>query len=744
MDTPEKTKSTATGTPISRIEDSPVFNYINNLSPIRPPYSAQSEQSFHLLSFASPQLSVASPLINCSDKSKIISTCGIPDQSKLKSYRNEGSRNHVISDVHQPAHAEVVDHLDSGDEVTVSASGELSALAKHPQSLTYVCASTANDDGGAIPELSSRATDTDTLPEKVIQGGIENQNCSFESKMLLHEIQVKQMKEAPGCEWDKFVCDTGDLLGCDSPFEQEHPKEPDDGVIDPAAASFIATVLQQPGETIDEFQKTELISVFTSDKCTLDATSTQQQGIQRQNGTGQPVVRDSSTEPYSKCTERPQMLRRRSLVFEFTGAHYRKLISDSAGSSLISERSASTVRLREKPLICGEPGSTNFSSVLPGIGLHLNALAATEDQIIAKQGPLTSERQLISTDCTISSFDSVTANAYPTNVPFTPNSMEKDNEVQITENACLDSTFGDDEGLKQGSPKKKRQKSESDGETEACKRCNCKRSKCLKLYCECFAAGLYCAEPCSCQGCFNKPVYEDTVMETRRQIESRNPLAFAPKVILVSDLLDYGDDLNKTPASARHKRGCNCKKSSCLKKYCECFQGGVGCSLSCRCEGCKNSFGRKDGIGYIVLEEAEAIEKSTKDESMQDDVPQLKEDFKEHCEVQLKPPSQMCSGSSLQPCTNKKPGKLNCVLNEPNSGTHLKMIPEDGTLNVSEEGSPCVKSLSPNCKRVSPLCHEFGSSSIWKSSRKLILKSVPSFTSPPPKSKTAELQEDLL
>ncbi len=30
-----------------------------------------------------------------------------------------------------------------------------------------------------------------------------------------------------------------------------------------------------------------------------------------------------------------------------------------------------------------------------------------------------------------------------------------------------------------------------------------------------------------------------------------------------------------TPASARHKRGCNCKKSLCLKKYCECYQVGA-------------------------------------------------------------------------------------------------------------------------------------------------------------------------
>jgi len=34
-------------------------------------------------------------------------------------------------------------------------------------------------------------------------------------------------------------------------------------------------------------------------------------------------------------------------------------------------------------------------------------------------------------------------------------------------------------------------------------RCNCKKSKCLKLYCDCFAAGLACDELCNCCGCDN-------------------------------------------------------------------------------------------------------------------------------------------------------------------------------------------------------------------------------------------------
>lgn len=37
------------------------------------------------------------------------------------------------------------------------------------------------------------------------------------------------------------------------------------------------------------------------------------------------------------------------------------------------------------------------------------------------------------------------------------------------------------------------------------------------------------------------------------------------------------------------ERACYCKKSNCLKKYCECYNNGVKCRSSCKCEECKNT-----------------------------------------------------------------------------------------------------------------------------------------------------------
>lgn len=38
---------------------------------------------------------------------------------------------------------------------------------------------------------------------------------------------------------------------------------------------------------------------------------------------------------------------------------------------------------------------------------------------------------------------------------------------------------------------------------------------------------------------------------------------------------------------------CSCKKSFCLKKYCECFQVGMKCTSNCKCIDCQNKSGER-------------------------------------------------------------------------------------------------------------------------------------------------------
>jgi len=90
------------------------------------------------------------------------------------------------------------------------------------------------------------------------------------------------------------------------------------------------------------------------------------------------------------------------------------------------------------------------------------------------------------------------------------------------------------------------------------------------------------------------------VNRTREVIKIRNPTAFQPKVLEVfsAEGMDAADGDTPRSMVARHKKGCSCKRSNCLKKYCECFQEGVNCGDHCKCEGCKNSsFGCGPGDG---------------------------------------------------------------------------------------------------------------------------------------------------
>ncbi|CAK63776.1 unnamed protein product (macronuclear) [Paramecium tetraurelia] len=110
-------------------------------------------------------------------------------------------------------------------------------------------------------------------------------------------------------------------------------------------------------------------------------------------------------------------------------------------------------------------------------------------------------------------------------------------------------------------------------EQDEMKPCHCTKTHCLQLYCSCFHNRRRCMSECRCNDCYNDGQHEEEVQKAVEQIKIKEQRASHHD-------LDSFD--------TKQVWGCKCKKTKCVKGYCECFIRGKKCTSHCQCTECEN------------------------------------------------------------------------------------------------------------------------------------------------------------
>ncbi|CAA0821351.1 Protein tesmin/TSO1-like CXC 2 [Striga hermonthica] len=646
MDSPESSKLTSTNCETAPAQDSPVFNFLSNLSPIQTVRAAPVTQGFPELN--SPPLVFTSPQLNLHRRSAFLKRAHFPraSSSLLAGHAEDGKAYGKLN-------IQLSTRLEKATDSNCPENDSTESSAGSPeQFLADIVEGESEDPKFSNNSTSEKTECTDKPPdagtgakEHIVDHVCETNSRTSEQIVLSPDVirrhNEEVLEENVLIDVNAMEKDTNRVHGVSGDHSQDMEHE---------LIAVHALTNQTEEDIMDENVEAELAD--QSDQSCHFLSGSVEIGEEDEilaEATGAVLTEPALIRVHDdREAFQHRGVRRRCLQFE-----------DAQLKVMSSQTTKSTLGIEELRQIALETSSTPVNSIdevgppilcprnsldstikIPkpsGIGLHLNSIVTAVKagsgskvslrsaqwgnfSIVGKKSMHVNESHPV--DCSnYSSMLPLVENLSATtdgnrhecriilpNDSVISNSLE-DQSTPGMKRKCTEKSGGSTEFIK-SSPQKKRIKLSDPGEGGGCKRCNCKKSKCLKLYCDCFAAGIYCAEPCACQDCFNTPEHEATVIETRQKIESRDPLAFAPRVVqrvtIQPPSIHREDGTPFTPSSARHKRGCKCKKSMCLKKYCECYQQAkVGCSDGCRCEGCQNVFGQKEycSIKDVLSEE---------------------------------------------------------------------------------------------------------------------------------------------
>lgn len=121
--------------------------------------------------------------------------------------------------------------------------------------------------------------------------------------------------------------------------------------------------------------------------------------------------------------------------------------------------------------------------------------------------------------------------------------------------------------------------------------CTCKKTRCVKKYCECYSNKIFCYN-CKCENCENKPnfindnIKDNNTINKKETEEEINEDKYNNSTNNKQISETINDDINDN--NSKKLIICTCSKSGCNKNYCECFKAKVKCNNKCRCIKCLN------------------------------------------------------------------------------------------------------------------------------------------------------------